>query len=148
MNLIEHLLEVLAEEGCEIARECQKSNRFGIDDTDFTKPDGPNNRQRIVDELNDLFAVVEMCVNAGLIPGSWYDRDKIAAKQAKVQRCLAYARERGALIDSIPQRVEKALAALEIAESWGSHGIYNMDVETRARYDALKQQSKDGSHAK
>ena len=57
MNVTEHLLTCLGEEGSEIAQDVDKSNRFGLDDVNVLKPDGPNNRERLVNELNDLLTI-------------------------------------------------------------------------------------------
>lgn len=92
-----HLLACLNEECGEVAKEVDKSFRFGLDDHNFLKPIGPSNRERIVDELNDLMGVVEMCVAAGIIPAHWQCTAKKRKKVVKVMRCMAYARKVGAL---------------------------------------------------
>jgi len=58
MNRNEHLLVILAEECAEIAKETSKAIRFGMDEV--MPGQALNNRQRILRELNDLWAVVEM----------------------------------------------------------------------------------------
>lgn len=97
MNLIEHLLTILAEEGTEIAKDCSKSLRFGLEEVNVEKPNGPNNRARLVAELNDLFAVVSLCVKAGIIPPNWWQEDMQKAKSAKVLKFLRYSRQLGTL---------------------------------------------------
>lgn len=96
-TVIQHLLYCLNEECLEVAKEVDKSLRFGIDDTNFLEPSGPNNRERIVDELNDLLGVIELLVLWGVIPTNWKDGHKIIAKMEKVEDCMEYARKVGTL---------------------------------------------------
>jgi hypothetical protein len=93
----EHLLACLSEECVEISKEAHKALRFGIDDTNPTIPNAPSQRQQIVAELNDLLGVVELLVKAGILPENWSDQAKQLAKQEKVARFIAYARQRGAI---------------------------------------------------
>lgn len=97
MNPIEHLLSCLGEEGSEISQDCSKSNRFGLDDINILKPYGPTNRQRLVNELNDLMGVIDLCVENGILPGKWMDPLKIEQKKRKVLRYMEYAESKGAL---------------------------------------------------
>ena len=99
MNTTEHILTCLAEEGSEVTKEATKALRFGINDTNFLKPDGPNNAERLVDELNDLMAVADMLAERGLIPPYWMDEKKVAAKKQKVLDCMDYAKTTGALTE-------------------------------------------------
>lgn len=99
MNLTEHLLTCLGEEGAEIAQDTSKSTRFGLADVNFLKPDGPDNRHRLIAELNDLLAVAEMLVATGDLPPDWQSAEMKAAKKAKVIRCMEYAHAVGALDD-------------------------------------------------
>jgi len=107
MNTIEHLLMCLAEEGCEIAQDCSKINRFGIDDVythidaetgEHTRhPEKGTNRERLIDELNDIAGVVRLLVEYGAIPPDWGDADKQLAKMEKVKRYMKYAHAVGTL---------------------------------------------------
>ena len=97
MTVEEHLLVCLGEEGCEIAQAADKALRFGIEDINFLKPDGPNNRGRILDELNDLMGVVKLMVDLDILPEHWQNEHKQKQKIAKVIDCMNYAREKGAL---------------------------------------------------
>lgn len=97
LTIEQHLLVCLGEEGGEIAKECAKALRFGIDDRNFLHPEGPNNRERIVDELNDLMGVVEFLVRVGTIPPDWKDGHKIIAKMEKLGDCMEYAKKAGTL---------------------------------------------------
>lgn len=110
MNEAEHLLSIAGEECCEISQVCSKINRFGIDDV-YTHidpetgiktphPEKGTNRQRLVDELNDLAGVVRLLANHGLIPTNWGDRDKQFQKMEKVKRYMKYSRLQGTLKDA------------------------------------------------
>lgn len=97
MNVQEHLLTCLAEECAEIAHVCGKSLRFGQDDRSPLDPNGPTNRDRLVDEINDFAAVLHLLEEANIIPRHWWDQQKQSDKKHKVQKFMAYAEERGTL---------------------------------------------------
>jgi hypothetical protein len=107
MNEAEHLLSIAGEECCEISQVCSKISRFGIDDV-YTHidaetgahtphPEKGTNRQRLIDELNDLAAVIRMLTEHGIIPQNWADRDKQFQKMQKVRRYMKYSRDKGLL---------------------------------------------------
>lgn len=104
MNTIEYLLACCAEEGAEIAQDCMKSQRFGLEDVNILTPGGPPNRDRLVDELNDMMGVIVLLVDYGIIPRGWYSPEKIQAKRLKVLKLMKYAAEVGALNDYERQR--------------------------------------------
>lgn len=89
MTQTDYLLVQLADECCEVAHDAHKSIHFGL--TGTNAPLGPTNQYRIVAELNDLWAVVQMCVDAGIIPSEWRDLDKVAAKRVKVEKFMRLA---------------------------------------------------------
>lgn len=103
MNKIEHLLECLAEEGGEVAKECHKANRFGLDDQLTVNPygprgtEGPTNRQKLIDELNDLLGVARLLVDEGVIPHGWQNESAQLRKKDKVRSFMYYAQRVGAL---------------------------------------------------
>lgn len=97
INKAAHLFQCLGEEGCEIAQDCSKIIRFGLHDTNVLNPTGPNNQQRLINELNDLLGVVIMLVESGLLPDNWADGQKRRDKVAKVKKFLRYAKKHGAL---------------------------------------------------
>ncbi len=101
MTLTEYLLTCLGEEGCEISQATSKALRFGLPDVNLLKPSGPTNCGRIVEELNDLIAVVDLCVEQGLLPEDWLNAQLIAAKKKKLVQFMEYSEERGAL--QLPQ---------------------------------------------
>lgn len=98
MNIEEHLLTCLAEECAEVAKEVSKALRFGLEDRDPTNDAATTQRWRIRQELNDLFAVVEILEDANILHRG-LDLVALAFKKQKVRRFLDYAREKGALRD-------------------------------------------------
>ena len=97
MNITEHLLTCVAEEGAEIAQDADKSLRFGLLDVNFLIPNGPNNTERLVNELNDLLGVVDMLVKRGVIPANWQSTMKQLKKKNKVIAMMRYAKRVGTL---------------------------------------------------
>lgn len=103
MNATNHLLTVLAEEGGEVAKECHKALRFGLDDKVTLDPGGPRgttgptNREKIICELNDVLGVAQMLVENGILPSDWQDQAAQEQKKRKVSRYMDYARRVGAL---------------------------------------------------
>ncbi|WP_217577350.1 hypothetical protein [Mesorhizobium sp. GbtcB19] len=96
MNRPEHLLACLAEECDEVGKNCMKALRFGL--ADGYPGSSVTNAQEIAKELSDLIAVMRMLVAEGLIPKPDLGGSAITAKQTKVEKYLAYAREVGALV--------------------------------------------------
>jgi hypothetical protein len=97
MNIKEHLLVCLAEEAAEVAQDCDKSLRFGLDDINVLNPTGPSNRERLIVELNQLLGVVFMLVTIGELPRDWADPQIQMDKIEKVREFMEYARTKGAL---------------------------------------------------
>ena len=89
MNVTESLLFTLAEECAEVSQRASKAARFGLQEVQPGQM--LTNRERIVQELNDLWAVVEMLDLAEV------DRAAIFSKKRKVQEFLAYAEKCGTL---------------------------------------------------
>lgn len=71
---------------------CSKNKQFGIGERQHE--DGPSNKQRLHDELNDLIATVEM-LNEEEGFEFTPNRDKIEAKKAKVAHYRKYSRSLG-----------------------------------------------------
>lgn len=95
MKRQDHLLWILAEECAEVAHRASKAARFGIDEV---KPgESLTNEDRLLAELNDLLAVVEMLQADGIVRAVAFDRNLIAEKKARVERYLEYSRECGTL---------------------------------------------------
>lgn len=97
MNVQEHLLAKLSEECVEVSKEIHKALSFGLEDTDPTIPGAATQRERIIEELNDVFAVIELLIDHGHLPKVFSDRSAIDRKKIKVGTFMAYAREKGAL---------------------------------------------------
>lgn len=97
MNTTEHLLTCAGEEATEIAQDVCKSLRFGLDDRNVLNPAGPTNRERLINELNDLEAVVEMLVAFNILPVDWRSEKKKAIKSMTLSFLVNYARKVGAL---------------------------------------------------
>lgn len=91
MNRTEHLLVKLMEECAEVAQEASKAAIFGLEEV---MPGQPlTNRDRVLKELNDLWAVCEMLYLSTI------DRAAIQAKKEKVEKFMNYARSIGTLED-------------------------------------------------
>jgi hypothetical protein len=102
MNIPEHIITCLAEEGVEVSLElskvAHKANRFGCEDRNVLNPTGPTNAERLVAELNDLLAVADMLAENGVIPHTWRDPAAQIAKREKVLKFMRYAEGTGALV--------------------------------------------------
>ena len=89
MNVTEHLLWKLAEECAEVAKEASKAALFGMEEV---MPGQPlTNRERVLKELNDLWAAAEMLDLCKV------DRAAIDEKKAKVRKFMDYAEKIGTL---------------------------------------------------
>lgn len=106
MTRTEHLLVKLMEESAEVTQRCAKVLRFGLLEIQPAKegqPANENNSDRLVGELLDLFAVVQMlercgAVNLGSVNvGDVSNGDILAARRARVENYLAYSKECGTL---------------------------------------------------
>lgn len=91
MTIEEHIITTLGEEGAEISQQCSKANRFGLDDVNIKVPDGPDNRRRLVVELNQLVAMADLAANAGLIPKDWMSSpDSLQIRREKFEAFETY----------------------------------------------------------
>lgn len=93
MNRNEHLLIHVGEECAEVAQRCSKALRFGLNEVQRDQPD--NNQKRILQELNDLIAVVEMLFDCPI--EDVINRSEVVAKKEKVEKYLRYSGEVGTL---------------------------------------------------
>lgn len=97
MNSQEHLLTCVAEECAEVTKDVSKALRFGLGDHYDKEPMGRDNRERIIDELNDLLGVIDMLVEMGAFPKDWQSLQKQDAKKHRVRKYMGYAAKVGAL---------------------------------------------------
>lgn len=112
MNSNEHIITVLAEEGGEVAKECSKALRFGLDDKLTIDPngprgtDGPTNAEKIGAEFVDMLAIYLLAAKEGLVPKIAISikcddlMERIMKKQTKVRAYMGYAARVGALENS------------------------------------------------
>ena len=87
---------ILSEECAELSKEVSKALRFGLDD----KEPGQDltNREKIVNEFNDLFSVMNMLKEHGIFEDKQLLTMKaIEDKKAKVLKYMKYAESVGAL---------------------------------------------------
>jgi len=91
MTKTEYLLATLAEEAAEVAQACCKALRFGLNDPTREVPA----EIRIIEELADLEAVVDLLKEAGVQLGIRYEV-YAKAKQRKLDK-MAHSIERGIL---------------------------------------------------
>lgn len=105
MTREEHLLTILAEECCEVAHRVSKALRFGL--AEIQPGQALTNAQRIMAEVQDFLAVYQMIAGPVVSPISPLFRGDPAewmaalrAKQAKVERYLAFSAGRG-LVDGV-----------------------------------------------
>ena len=101
MNVTEHLLTKIAQECAEVAQRCSKAIEFGLNE--IQPGQELDNAQRIIGEMNDLRAVIEMAEEHGILPIFVRERenDAFEAKKAKVVKFMSYSREMGMLIDKL-----------------------------------------------
>jgi hypothetical protein len=98
MNTEKHLLSCLAEECAEVAQRALKSTRFGLDDVQQGQPF--NNRERLIQEFNDLLGCIELLQERGHLPPSIIERIAIDTKKARVLHYMDYAAAKGELRNS------------------------------------------------
>jgi len=96
MTRTELLLTILAEECVETAQRASKAIRFTLDEVQEGQE--LSNAQRIVYEFNDIFAVMQMLFEEGLIHRT-LDYTAINAKKAKIEKWLDYSQKMGALTE-------------------------------------------------
>ena len=102
MNRQEQLFVVLSEEAVEIAeislrisKVTHKLLRFGLDSSypDTTQ----TNRDELVKECNDLFATLQLLIEAGVELPGLLDPLSILAKKEKVMHYLKVSKDKGTL---------------------------------------------------
>jgi len=96
----EHLLILLSEECDEVSQRALKALRFGLSEIQKEQP--LTNEERIIYELNDLMAVVELLQEVDALPVNLFDRQKIHDKKLKVAKYLKYSQELGVVESNRP----------------------------------------------
>jgi len=92
MNTKEYLLVCLAEEASEIAQAVSKCLRFG--ENDISPVSNVSNIRQLKQELNDLYAVVELLSTDYDLEGN---HDLITEKQVRLKHWIKYSKERGVI---------------------------------------------------
>jgi hypothetical protein len=77
------ILDITQEECAEVIVAISKISRFGLDNIKPGKP--KTNRQHLAEELGDLQAMIDLCVNNGLVDHQQV-REAAANKIAKLQQ--------------------------------------------------------------
>jgi NTP pyrophosphatase (non-canonical NTP hydrolase) len=94
MTREEHLLIILAEECNEVAQRAAKALRFKLTDPDGKEPNQPyTNKDRLILEINDLLAVIEMVFGEQDIVSQMLKDDK----KKKVEKYLELSKKLGTL---------------------------------------------------
>lgn len=94
MTREEILLVILAEECNEVAQRVAKILRFGLDDPNGSEPNQPyTNKDRLILEINDLLAVIEMIFGEQDIISQMLKEDK----KKKVEKYLKLSKDLGTL---------------------------------------------------
>jgi len=94
MTREEHLLVILAEECNEVAQRVAKALRFKLVDPNGSEPNQPyTNKDRLILEINDLLAVIEMIFEDQDIVSTMLKNDK----KQKVEKYLKLSKELGTL---------------------------------------------------
>lgn len=94
MSENDYYLLCLAEEMAELSKDIFKTLRFGIED--FHPHTGVSNREALANETHDVRALLQICVDRGLLPA----RDFVAeeAKFTKVARYLQVSKDLGRVV--------------------------------------------------
>jgi len=95
MTRQEQLLVILMEECAEVTQRASKALRFGLTDPTGTEPNQPyTNKDRLLMEVNDLYAVIEMVFDS---EGRFYSPMLIQDKKEKVEKYLKLSEKLGIL---------------------------------------------------
>jgi hypothetical protein len=91
MDIVQARLIQVMEECDELSQRCSKAARFGL--KEVQKGQDMNNEERILYELNDLFAALELLIGCDI--EGMVDRRSIDVKKAKITKYLDYSKECG-----------------------------------------------------
>jgi hypothetical protein len=103
LNYREYLLTCLSEECAEIQQLVGKSLRFGLDSYHPQDENQVQNHIKLIQELNDLFAIVQMLDGNGVFGDHvvWND-EMVQAKVRKVKHFMKISKELGKMNESYP----------------------------------------------
>ena len=88
----QHLLLLLAEECAEVGQRASKAIRFGLEDPAGAQPGFSSNKTRLLEELNDLLAVVDL-----LFGEDYINKDHQKIKKEKIEKYKQLSKELGKL---------------------------------------------------
>jgi len=95
MTRQEQLLVILMEECAEVSQRASKALRFGLTDPAGKEPDQPyTNKDRLLMEINDLYAVIDMIFDK---EGPYLSPMLIQDKKEKVEKYLKLSKKLGLL---------------------------------------------------
>ncbi len=91
----QYLLTCLSEECAEVVQRCTKALRFGLEEVQ----EGQllDNRERLIYELNDILAVIELLEEHGLDLSDIGNKEQIDKKKAKLYKYGKYSVSKGIL---------------------------------------------------
>lgn len=89
MTKQENLLICLMEECDEVSQRVSKALRFGLDERQPMQD--YNNSERIEEEINDLFAVIDLLETNGILKADEKRFEKIEKKKLKLAKYLEYS---------------------------------------------------------
>jgi NTP pyrophosphatase (non-canonical NTP hydrolase) len=100
MNRLEYLLTCLAEECSELAIECSKAKRFGLDsygENDITTS-RYNNSENLVKEFVDVYALIKMLDQEGYIDSN-FTSFQVNDKMDKVDKYYNISKQLGYVVE-------------------------------------------------
>ena len=95
MTRTDHLLAILIEEAAEVQQRATKALRFGLKETQPGQ--SLDNTERLVGELNDLLAAIDLLQREGILPCTVGDSAALIRKQERIEKYFARSREMGRL---------------------------------------------------
>lgn len=96
MKRLEMLLVQLGEECAEVIQRVSKCVRFGLEE--IQEGQDRTNRQRLSDEMIDVFATIVLLEEEGLLLHLCLeDHERYKEKQLKIKRWLEYSKAQGTL---------------------------------------------------
>lgn len=102
----QYLLICLAEECAEVQHRITKALRFGFDEVEPGQ--SLNNSERLIDEVTDLVAVLDMINESTDLPILYRDEYKISSKQTKVGKFMRYSILQGTLDPTIDSEISNS----------------------------------------